>query len=297
VPIRNIVSVVVAILVGILSVVMVRNYLESTQQRPSVSTAASNSTSGSSVQVVVAAQPIARGSALDATMMKVANFPAGSVPANSYQNIAELTGENGKRLALRSFVADEAILSSEVSEPNGRLNLAGALHAGMRAVSVRSNEVAGVGGFVLPGDHVDVILTHQTGTGDKQHSITQVLAENALVLGVDQTANPETNTPVVAKAVTVEVSPDQAQTISLGQSIGTITLALRFVNDDAAADRLVTTEADLVHPAAKHAVRAHGDGGPQVHVMRGVTVSKYVLGQTTRPTSAPASASEGNVQP
>ncbi len=296
-PIRNIVSVVAAILLGIVSVVLVRGYLESAQQRPVVSTAASSVPAGSSVEVVVAAQPIARGSALEAGMMKVANFPKGNVPANSFQNIEELTGQNGKRLALRSFVPDEPILNGEVSEPNGRLNLAGALHAGMRAVSVRSNEVVGVGGFILPGDHVDVILTHQTGTGDKQHSITQVLAENALVLGVDQSANPETNTPVVAKAVTVEVSPDQAQTISLGQSLGTISLALRYVNDDAAADRLVTTEADLVHPAAKHVAHGHGGGAPQVHVMRGVTVSKYVFGQTTRPGSAPASAQEGNVQP
>jgi pilus assembly protein CpaB len=92
---------------------------------------------------------------------------------------------------------------------------------------------------------VDVLLTRSLGGDEKTTAVTQVLAENVLVLGVDQSDNDEADKPVVAKAVTVEVTPDQAQTISLAQAVGTVSLALRRVADEAPLTRRATTLADL----------------------------------------------------
>jgi pilus assembly protein CpaB len=273
-PIRNIASIAVAILLGLIAVILVRNYLAATPQARVPGGAAMATT-----PVVVASQPLARGVALQPSLLKVVNYPQSDVPASSFHSIAELTGDkDGARLTLRSIVADEPILTGSVSEPGGKLNLSTVLEDGMRAISVRSNDVAGVGGFVLPGDRVDVLLTRAVGNGDRAHSVTQALAENALVLGVDQSDNAEANKPVVAKAVTVEVTPDQAQAISLGQSVGTITLALRHVSDDAALVNRMTTEADLgrdIRP--RGAVR--GARGDRVRIYRGTALSTYALSQ------------------
>ena len=130
-------------------------------------------------------------------------------------------------------MANEPLLVGNVSGPGGKLNLSSTVAPGMRAVSLRSNDVAGVGGFVLPGDRVDILLTRATGSGEHTDTVTQILAENVRVLGVDQSDNDQADKPVVAKAITVEVTPEQAQSISLGQTVGTVSLTLRHVADDA----------------------------------------------------------------
>ena len=155
------------------------------------------------------------------------------------------------------------------------MNLSGNVAAGMRAVSLRSNDVAGVGGFVLPGDRVDILLTRAgTGNDAAKNTLTQVLAENVRVLGVDQSDNDEADKPVVAKAVTVEVTPEQANSISLGQQIGTVSLTLRRVADDAPLASKAMTVSDL-GPAPKKPVAAPA---PTVHVVRGVESSRFSFG-------------------
>ena len=131
----------------------------------------------------------------------------------------------------------------------------------MRAVSLASTDVSGVGGFVLPGDRVDIFLTRSVTTADnKNTTVTQALAQNVRVLGVDQTSNEYASKPQVAKAVTVEVTPDQAQMILLGNSVGSVSLSLRQIADGAMLGRKVTTVADLgfgpVRDPAAHAAVA-----------------------------------------
>src|SRR6266550_948000 len=119
-----------------------------------------------------------------------------------------------------------------------------------------STDVTGVGGFVLPGDRVDVLLTRTvSGGNDANNTVTQVLAENVRVLGVDQSANDEADKPVVSKAITVEVTPDQAHSIALGQSVGTVSLTLRRVADDAPLARKSTAVSDLAVGPRKAAAR------------------------------------------
>ena len=264
-PVRNLATLAIAIFLGLLSVVLVRSYLSTATRSGQTVVAASDTT-----PVVVAAQTVARGEALQRGLLKVVAFPKNSIPAGSFRDILQLTGSGPDQpMALHAIVANEPILADEISGANGKHTLAVAISDGMRAVSLRSNDVAGVGGFVLPGDRVDVMLT-RAAANQPNDAITQVLAENVLVLGVDQSSNDAANTPVVARSVTVEVTPSQAQTISLGQTVGTLSLALRHTADAAALTKRETSVADLgMRATAKRAATS------QLSVTRGVERSVY----------------------
>jgi len=94
----------------------------------------------------------------------------------------------------------------------------------MRAVTVRTNDVEGVAGFVLPGDHVDVLLTRQS---ERASGMNDVVIQNARVLAVDQLADDAADRPTVARAVTLEVDTVAAQKIALAASLGSLSLMLR----------------------------------------------------------------------
>ena len=98
------------------------------------------------------------------------------------------------------------------------------LRDGMKASTMRVNDVDGVGGFVLPGDHVDVALTRQV---DKTNASTEVVLQNVRVLAIDQVADERADKPSVVKAVTLEVDVVGAQKLSLAASVGSLSLMLR----------------------------------------------------------------------
>ena len=100
----------------------------------------------------------------------------------------------------------------------------------MKAVTIRVNDVEGVGGFVLPGDRVDVVLTRQI---DKGSATTEVVLQNARVLAVDQIADERAAKATVAKSVTLEVSTVEAQKVWLASSVGNLSLLLRKAGETA----------------------------------------------------------------
>lgn len=274
---RNIASLAIAILLGLIAVMLVRGMLISQKGNSPSAIAAAGMT-----PVVVAALPIERGSNLKPAMLKIVNYPKDAVPVGAFQAIDQLASRANVRTAVRSMSANEPILPAKLSGAGGKTNLSGTLTPGMRAVSVRSDDVSGVGGFVLPGDRVDILLTRTIGNGEAATTVTQVLAENSLVLGVDQSSDVEADKPVVAKAVTVEVTPDQAQTISLAHAVGSVSLSLRQISDTAELARKTTSVADLgglgVRKAGGGKPRARTTTAPapmQVHVTRGVETIGY----------------------
>jgi len=267
---RTIATFAVAIFLGVLAVLLIRSVLD----RPTGITTASAGVT----PVVVANGPITRGQTLQPAMLRVVNFPTVSVPTGSFRTVEQVIPAGGAppRVAMREFVANEPLVAAKLSGPGSKANLAGVLTPGMRAVGVRVSDVAGVGGFVLPGDRVDVMVTRQVGSGTTASKVVQVLAENTRVLGVDQSS--EADEPVVAKAVTLEVTPDQAQSISLAQAVGAVTLALRQSADGAPLARRGMTVADLGGVRAPGPVRrrvAPKVQSAQVRVTRGVEVSGY----------------------
>jgi pilus assembly protein CpaB len=123
----------------------------------------------------------------------------------------------------------------------------------MKAVTIRVNDVEGVGGFVLPGDHVDVVLTRQI---DKGSATTEVVLQNTRVLAIDQSADERAFKAAVAKSVTLEVSTVEAQKIWLASSVGSLSLLLRKAGETAATKTRKITLNDLSgnEPAADEKV-------------------------------------------
>jgi pilus assembly protein CpaB len=267
-PLRAAATLSVAILLGLIAAFMTRNYLAAQHVRP-------GGASASTVAIVVAATPITRGQTLEPAQLKTANYPADAVPVGAFRFVSDLAGPRAdRRVAIRTIAVNEPVLADKISD--GRMILSTAVAQGMRAVSVRSNDVAGVAGFVLPGDRVDILLTRggrDAAQGAHGDQVTQVLAENVRVLGVDQTADETADKPQVARAVTVEVTPLQAQAISLAQSVGQISLALRHTADQTPLTRRAITEADLSLGRGRR-VGAQ-TSAQEVRVVRGVEASTY----------------------
>jgi pilus assembly protein CpaB len=274
---RSIATAVVAILLGLIAIVMVNNYL-----RASTSKSAPEAAAGE--PVVVAAGAINRGLALQPALLKVVKYPTGAVPAGAFHAVNEiLTPGAPPRVTLRALIENEPVLPTDLVGTGGRQTMASTISQGMQAISVRVNDVSGVAGFALPGDHVDVLLTRAVVQGMTAQTswITQVLASDIKVLGVDQVADENTQAPIVSRAVTLEVTHPQAQSIALGQQAGTVSLSLRREGDHTTAAKTVTSVADLGGVAAPPRPRMAAPTKAAIaviHITRGSTTTDYAMG-------------------
>jgi pilus assembly protein CpaB len=249
--------------------------------------------SAASAQVVVASRPIQLGQALTPDMLRLQAWPAEALPQGAFTQISELTGGDA-RVALRTIEPNEPILASRISGAGGRATLSATIAEGHRAVAIRVNDVVGVAGFVLPGDFVDVVLTRQEGSGygSDQAMRTDLLIANVRVLAVDQTANESGNDPLVARAVTIEVTPEDGQKVALAGQIGTLSLALRRADEIGAG--IVTpsqetiriqdlrAEAEIRRPQAPQpqrqpSTRPARASGPSVEITRGFTSNRAIV--------------------
>ena len=208
----------IAGVMGISAAFLAQNWIE--QQRPTSSPPVGDVKAR---KVVVAAQPLRFGTELTSINLKEVEWPAGAVPTGSFSGIDQLVKAGERRVALAAIERDEALLSWKITGPGQRGTLSALIAGDKKAVTIRVNDVFGVAGFVLPGDRVDVLLTR---TEDKS-SYTDVLLQNVRALAVDQLADERSEKPAVAKAVTLEVTTDEAQKLALASSIGSLSLALR----------------------------------------------------------------------
>jgi pilus assembly protein CpaB len=179
--------------------------------------------------VVVARTTLFFGNRINAEQIREIAWPADSVPPGAFTSVQELLDAEKQRTVLRTIEANEPVLASKISGAGEKATLSAIISEEMRAVTIRVNDVIGVAGFIVPGDRVDVLLTREEG-GDK-NQITDILLQNVKVLGIDQLANDNQEKPVVVQAVTVEVSPEQSQKLTLASQVGSLTLSLRNVLD------------------------------------------------------------------
>ena len=186
-------------------------------------------------QVAVATQVINMGQKLNSSMFKLVDWPASSMPTQSFNDISKLEG----RVVKTTLEVGEPVSASKLA-PEGSLGgLSAVIAEGKRAITVRVNDVVGVAGFALPGNFVDIIVnTHKEAEGDKagmsnndDKKISKIVLEHILVLAVAQEAGRDATTPKVVNAVTLEVTPEQAEKIDLARSIGELSLVLRNQSD------------------------------------------------------------------
>lgn len=225
--------------------------------------------------VVVAAVDIPFGQEIQATQLKVVQWPNNLVPAGVFGDPKQIIG----RYATQKIIKDEPILEGRAVKKEGGSVLAALLPADMRAVTVRVNDVIGVAGFALPGNRVDVIHARKFGNQVK----TKIILQDLKVLAVDQSAQPDQKKPTVVRAVTLEVTPRQAETLVKATQDGEIRLALRNPLDNS---RVAVAEAPppppppppvkKAAPKPKKVVRSRArhrwHPRPRVIVMRGERV-------------------------
>jgi pilus assembly protein CpaB len=177
-----------------------------------------------STKVVVAAGDIQLGSRLTPQMLKTVDWPSGSIPPGAIAKADALED----RVVKTSILRGEPILDAKLAPVGTKGGLSAVIPEGKRAMTVRVNDVIGVAGFALPGNYVDIVVNTQLdgkGGGDRQ--ISKIVLEHILVLAVAQEANRDETKPRVVNAVTLELTPEQAEKLDLARSVGTLSLVLR----------------------------------------------------------------------
>ena len=259
-----------AVMFGLLAVFVAQSWLNSAAEQRMRSLEANKKTVTTKT-IVVAAKPLRFGNELVAGSLREVEWPDKALPTGAFSKIDEVVG-GAKRVALTAIEPNEPVLSSKVTGPGQRATLSAMLRDGLKAATVRVNDIDGVGGFVLPGDHVDVSLTRQI---DKTNATTEVVLQNVRVLAIDQVADERIDKPSVVKAVTLEVDVVGAQKLSLAASVGSLTLMLRKAGEaNSQYTRKITLD-DLGAPSTPTArvdrsdQRHHGGGAAGV-IARGI---------------------------
>jgi pilus assembly protein CpaB len=185
--------------------------------------------------IVIAAEPLAYGTALTAENVSEVPWFTSKLPEGAFATKDELLAA-GRRAVLYPLKQGEPVLRSKVTGAGQRASLAAVLEEGKRAVTVRVDDVRGVAGFVLPGDFVDIVMIADE-VSSKRQSYSDILLEHLKVLAIDQIANEAEEKPTVARAVTLEVTKEQAQKILLASNVGKLSLILsRPVQSSRVAD-------------------------------------------------------------
>src|SRR5882724_3031536 len=174
------------------------------------------------VDVVIAANDVAVGAKVEDRDVKVVRFPAADLPPNCFHLKSSVVG----RGAVLPIAKGEFFLPNKLAGENAGSGMPSLIPPGMRAVSVRVNEVIGVAGFVVPGTRVDVLLTGNPSGASTQQTTT--VLENVAVIATGQKLEKNTaGEPQLTPVITLLVSPDDAQKLTLATTQGKIQLALR----------------------------------------------------------------------
>jgi pilus assembly protein CpaB len=213
---RAIVMMAIAVLFGLAAVVVASRWL---LRQPAAS----------ADRIVVAASDVNLGQRITPEMLKLADWPADSRPKGAYADPVKVTG----RVLKSSILAGEPVSDAKLAPAGTVGGLSALITEGKRAITVRVNDVIGVAGFALPGNFVDIIVSTQKEQkpnergGGQPQSISKIVLERILVLAVAQEVSRDETKPRVVNAVTLEVTPTQAENLDLARSVGTLSLALR----------------------------------------------------------------------
>ena len=211
---RGLIMLVFALLAGIAAVVMASKWMQGQAK------------DGNRIAVAVADVEI--GARLSPELLKLVEWPPSSVPAGAFTDTAPLEG----RVVKTSVTRGEPLIEGKLAPVGTKGGLSAVVSQGKRAMTVRVNDVIGVAGFALPGNYVDIMVNTQNQgqgarAGEQERAISKIVLERILVLAVAQESDRDGTKPKVVSAVTLEVTPDQAEGLDLARSVGTLSLVLR----------------------------------------------------------------------
>lgn len=215
--------------------------------------------------VMAAAINIPYGTKIESRHVRTLSMPKESIPGGAILDIAEAEG----KVATAEILAGEILVKGRLVDHSTGSTLAALVEENKRAVTVRVDDVVGVAGFLLPGNFVDVLATRLERS--TKRAITETVLRNMKVLAVDQTARTDDNDPVVVRAVTLEMTPKQAEILVKRKEEGTIQLTLRNP-----LDTMVAEDKPEPKPAPKKVIR-RAPPPPKdttVTIIRGTSVAK-----------------------
>lgn len=187
-------------------------------------------------QVLVAVKLMPRGTIVEAAHVAWKHWPDNAIDETM---INGAPGDETKifgKVARTDIAAGQPVPSAGLVGPGERGFLAAALQPGMRAITISISDTSGVAGFVFPGDRVDLVLTHQVDQGDRgQIRVSETVLQNVRVLAIDQDVNDREDQPKVGRTVTLEVTPKLVEKIAVMQLIGSVSLSLRSLPEQAVA--------------------------------------------------------------
>jgi pilus assembly protein CpaB len=216
---RAIIMLTLSVLLGIAAVLLAARWMGEK--------AASDNTT-----VLVASSDMELGQAITPTMLQSVPWPKGAVPAGAFDDPKKVEG----RVVRISIFKGEPVLAPKLAPEGTKAGLDSVIKEGHRAITVKVNEVVGVAGFLAPGSFVDLLVNFRD---ERDKPMSRVVLERIMVLAIAQEAQrPDETKPKVVNAVTLEVTPEQAEKIDLARNIGTLSLILRNQVDtrDAATD-------------------------------------------------------------
>lgn len=220
--------------------------------------------SDAGTSVVVAAMEVPYGTVMEGRHVKVITVPTGTSLGNNFSSVKEVEG----LVASQKVLSGEVLLKERFTKSGAGSTLAALIKPDMRAVSVRVDDVVGVAGFLLPGNHVDVVAARRVN----DRATTETILMNIHVLAVDQTSTQDKNEPVVVRAVTLEMTPQEAEVLVRAREEGRIQLTLRNPTDDFRPQLAATPEPPPPAPVAKPVRRAPPPKASGVTIIRGTLV-------------------------
>ena len=229
----------VAVILGLIAVFLANSYLSGRERQ------LANSPEGM-VRVAVAALPLGYGTDITPDKVRFVNYPEASLPPGTYKTLDELLPQGQRRVVLRPIQVNQPLLAADLSGSGQNASIAALLPDGMRAATVRINDVSGVAGFVKPNDTVDVLITRQPIGGDgaaQGQQVTDVLLQNIRVIAMDQAAASD-GQPAVSRTATLELTPVDAQKVALGQQLGSLSLVLRKPGEEQNIPNVETVSLD-----------------------------------------------------
>ena len=216
--------------------------------------------------VVLAAIEIPYGTRIEGRHVKVITVPSGTPLGNHFSTIADIEG----LIATQRALSGEVLLKERFTKAGVGSTLAALIKPDMRAVTVRVDDVVGVAGFLLPGNRVDVVAARKVN----DRATTETVLMNINVLAVDQTTSNDKNEPVVVRAVTLEMTPQEAEVLVKAREEGRIQLTLRNPADETRPQLVAAPAPAPVVEPPKPARRAAPPrpAAPSVTIIRGTLI-------------------------
>ncbi|MFZ4541166.1 MAG: Flp pilus assembly protein CpaB [Rickettsiales bacterium] len=282
-PTRSLIVLGLGVVIALGTAMSLRSRMHSETQGPELS------------QVLVATTDIAAGSFVRSdSQLVMADWPKGNITSSMLTNVDTKAADFNGAVARRAIEKGEPIQKNTLVRSSEGGFMSAVLEGGKRAVSIAVDSTTGNAGFIFPGDRVDLILTHAVTRQAVQQRASETFVEDVRVLAVDQMLDNPENKAVLAKTVTLEVTPKQAEEINLAKDLGKISLSLRSLankkNAEAAAvkvqpqpanepeslDDILKTNTPYVPPAIPPTPTVPDVSAPTANMTRDTEISKII---------------------